>query len=463
MTFPPPSDPAPSSSPFEPPQPVVPPGAAVPPSAAGPARRRTIPAPSILAVVALIAFFGGMMADRGFAGFGSTATAGAAATPVAVSSPGTSDAPTGDAAFDLIRQSWDLLHQQYVGKKDLDDQALAHGAIDGLTQAVGDEGHTVFLTPQDVKDADASLSGEYVGIGAIVDEGDTGLRIDGVFPDSPADKAGLGVGDEILAVDGVTIDSTSVGEVAAKIRGPKGSSVDLQVDPAGPEGPKKVTLTRASVVIPVVEWAMVPDSHIADVRLYQFSNGAIEKMIDALKAAKAAGATSLVLDLRGNPGGFVDQAIGVASQFIGQGDVFITEDADGNRTPSKVRGHGEATDLPLTIVVDRSTASAAEIVASAIQEQRHVQVVGEKTFGTGTVLNRFGLTDGSALEIGVERWLTPSGKALWHEGLTPDQTVTLADGVSPVSPRDLAKLGASGLRASKDGQLLAALKDQGWS
>ncbi len=418
-----------------------------------------------LVMVALFAFAGGILVDRGLSAVGSLDLGGITAgapTPLPAGSADPSQKPTGDDAFALIRESWDLLHKEYVGASELDDQSLAHAAINGMTVAVGDEGHTTFLTPDEVKDAEASLSGEYVGIGTIVDEGADGLVIEGVFPDSPADKAGRGVGDEITAVDGVKIAADTVGDVAASIRGEAGTTVKLTVDPVGPPGPRDVTLTRANVTIPVVEWAMVPGSTIADVRLYQFSNGAIEKLTNALKEAKAAGAKSIVLDLRGNPGGFVDQAIGVASQFISSGDVFITEDADGTRTPSKVRGDGEARDLPLTILVDRSTASAAEIVASAIQEQRDVKVVGEKTFGTGTVLNRFGLKDGSALEIGVQRWLTPSGRALWHEGLTPDQTVSLGEGVEPLSPRDLGRLDAAALRASKDAQLLAALKDLGW-
>jgi len=442
--------------------PVAPLAAVTPTSPSREGRRFGSP---VLVMVALLAFAGGILVDRGLSAVSSLDLGGLTAgapTPVPGASADASPKPSGDAAFALIRESWDLLHKDYVGAKELDDQSLAHAAINGMTEAVGDEGHTTFLTPDEVKETEASLSGEYVGIGTIVDESANGLRIEGVFPDSPADKAGLGVGDEITAVNGVKIASDTVGDVAASIRGAAGTTVKLTIDPAGPPTSRDVTLTRANVVIPVVEWAMVPDSTIADVRLYQFSNGAIEKLMDALKAAKAAGAKSIVLDLRGNPGGFVDQAIGVASQFLSSGDVFITEDADGNRTPSKVRGDGEARDLPLTILVDRSTASAAEIVASAIQEGRNVKVVGEKTFGTGTVLNRFGLSDGSALEIGVQRWLTPSGRALWHEGLTPNQTVSLAEGVEPLSPRDLGDLSAAGLKASKDAQLLEALKDLGW-
>ena len=252
------------------------------------------------------------------------------------------------------------------------------------------------------------------------------------------------MGDEITAVDGVTIATDTVGDVAASIRGAAGTTVKLTIDPAGPPGPRDVTLTRANVTIPVVDWAMVPNSTIADVRLYQFSNGAIEKLVNALKEAKAAGAKQPRARPAREPGRVRGPGDRCRQPVPRLGRRVHHRGRDGNRTPSKVRGDGEARDLPLTILVDRSTASAAEIVASAIQEQRDVKVVGEKTFGTGTVLNRFGLKDGSALEIGVQRWLTPSGRALWHEGLTPDQTVSLAEGVEPISPRELRDLGAGG-------------------
>jgi carboxyl-terminal processing protease len=461
MTLPPSSDP--TASPVQP----------IPPPRGG--MRGTRPSWPLALAFIVVAFLGGAFVDRALvsgAFFGPSSPAPAASpVPGATGAPPSDGAtaaptptptpPTGEDAFALIRQSWDLLHERYVGRADLDDQALAHAAIDAMTEAVGDTDHTVFLTPQQVADAEAGLSGEYVGIGALVDHTDEGILIEGVFPDSPADVAGLGVGDLIIGVDGATIQDETVRELAERIRGDAGTSVRLRVDPAGPAGPEDVTLTRESVTIPVVDWAMLPGTTIADVRLYQFSNGATEKLVEALRAARAAGATALVFDLRSNPGGFVDQAVGVASQFLSSGNVFLTEDAEGKREPSAVRPDGAWTDLPVVVLVDRSTASAAEIVASALQEGRGAVVVGEQTFGTGTVLNRFGLTDGSALEIGVQRWLTRDGDALWHEGLTPDRAVVLGDAVQPVSPADLDELGAAGLQQSGDTQLLDALRELG--
>ena len=423
----------------------------------GPKRTRR-PRPSWNAVIALaiVAFLGGAMADRWIPSL--SAMVAAPAAPAVTPSP---TPVTGEDAYALIRQAWDLLHQRYVGRAQLDDQKLAHQAIEGMTDAVGDTDHTAFLTPEQVKQADASLSGEYIGIGAIVDDTDAGLKIEGVFPHSPADEAGLGVGDLIIAVDGKSTVGEGASTVTDRIRGPKGSRVELKVDPAGPPGPKTITLTRQNVTIPVVDWAMVPGTTIADLRLYQFSGGATDKIHDAIRQAKSAGATAFLLDLRGNPGGFVDQAVGVTSEFLESGPVFITEDASGNRNPTNVRPGGIGSDVPIAVLVNRSTASAAEIVASALQEGRHAPVIGEQTFGTGTVLNRFPLTDGSALEIGVERWLTRTGRALWHEGLTPDHVVKLAEGVDPLSPGDLKKLSPADLRAAKDDQLVEAVDQLG--
>ena len=180
-------------------------------------------------------------------------------------------------------------------------------------------------------------------------------------------------------------------------------------------------------------------------------------MVNALKEAKAAGATGILFDLRGNPGGYVDQAVAVASQFLTSGNVYLTRDRSGTETPSPVTPGGIATDVPLVVLVDGQTASAAEIVAGALQDAGRAQLVGETTFGTGTVLGTFPLSDGSAITIGTERWLTPKGRAIWQEGITPDVTATLPIGATYLLPDDLATLGAAGIAASTDHQFTAGL------
>jgi carboxyl-terminal processing protease len=209
---------------------------------------------------------------------------------------------------------------------------------------------------------------------------------------------------------------------------------------------------------------MAPGSTIAVVRLDQFSSGATKALKDAIGAARAKGATSLVLDLRGNPGGYVTEAIGVTSQFLADGLVYQAIDASGKRKDAAVEAGGVATDIPIIVLADGDTASSAEIVTGAIQDAKRGLVVGEKTFGTGTVLGRFDLADGSSLRIGVERWLTRGGRPIWHEGLAPDERVTLADTALPLRPEALRDMTAAQLAASDDAQLLRAiqlLRDEG--
>jgi carboxyl-terminal processing protease len=370
----------------------------------------------------------------------------------------TNDAASRSAQFQLIRQAWDLLHDQDVQRATLDDTALAYGAIDGLTAAVGDTGHTSFLSPADLASEQGVLSGHYVGIGVTVGSVAKGAEIGTVFPGGSAAKAGLKAGDVIRRVDGKSVAGLSIAKVVAMVEGPSGSSVTLSIQPVT-GAVRSVSLVRGAVTIPVVDWRIVPGTHIADIQVDQFSSGATAALVKALNAAHAAGATGILLDLRGNPGGYVSEAVGVASQFLGSGDVFVTQDAAGARTATPVQAGGVALADPLVVLVDRSTASAAEIVAGALQDAHRAIVVGEKTFGTGTVLGQFMLDDGSALRIGTSEWLTPSGRSIWHDGLVPDQVVALSSGQRPVAPADLAGLSAARAAAVPDAQLKAALRD----
>ena len=180
---------------------------------------------------------------------------------------------------------------------------------------------------------------------------------------------------------------------------------------------------------------MIPGQDVAMIRLDQFSTGATKGIEDAITKAKDAGAKKIVLDLRGNPGGYVNEAIGVASQFVGDGIVYQSVDRSGVEKDVPVQPGGLATKIPLVVLADGNTASSAEIVTGAIQDADRGKVVGEKTFGTGTVLGRFNLSDGSALSIGVERWLTRDGRPIWHEGLEPDVKVALPDNVDSGASR----------------------------
>lgn len=372
----------------------------------------------------------------------------------------TPDPSSGAAStdFGLIREAWDTLHTKYVGADRLDDKALIYGAINGLTEAVGDTGHTSFMTPEERTQRSNDLSGKYVGIGVRIDVADDGLPlIIGVFKDSPADKAGLASGDEIVAVDGKTTTGKKLDEVITWVRGEAGTTVTVTVRPGATGVGRDVSMVRADVAVTPVSWALVPGTKTALIRLDQFSSGAADDLKAVIGEVRTAGADRIVLDLRGNPGGYVNEADAVASQFLKSGLVFIERDAQNNRTEHRVAAGGLATDLPMVVLVDGGTASSSEIVSGALQDAGRAQVVGVKTYGTGTVLGEFSLSDGSALRVGTVEWLTPSGRQIWHEGITPDVIVERASDIAPLDPRDVGQMTPAQVKALADLQLARAL------
>jgi carboxyl-terminal processing protease len=192
-------------------------------------------------------------------------------------------------------------------------------------------------------------------------------------------------------------------------------------------------------------------------RLEQFSHGAADAFETAIEEIRAAGADRIVLDLRGNPGGFVDEAVGVASQFLSDGIVYIERNAEGEETTHSVSPGGNALDLPLVVLIDSGTASSSEIVSGALQDADRGDLIGVKTYGTGTVLGEFALADGSALRVGTTEWLTPNGRRIWHEGIVPDVTVERADDVRPVVPADLRSMTPAQVDDLGDPQVARAL------
>ncbi len=371
----------------------------------------------------------------------------------------TTPAPTsGQTDFGLIREAWDTLHTKYVGASELNDRDLIYGAINGMTEAVGDTGHTSFMTPEERATRSNDLSGKYVGIGVRIDTADDGLPlIIGVFKDSPAEKAGLLVGDEIVAVDGKSTTGKRIDEIVDWVRGEAGSNVTVTVKTGAKAPTRDVSMVRSDVAVAPVSWTLVPGTKTALVRLDQFSAGAADNLKAVLGEVKKAGADRILLDLRGNPGGYVNEAEAVASQFLKDGVVFIERAADGHETRNEVTAGGLATDLPLVVLVDGGTASSAEIVTGAIQDAARAQIVGTKTYGTGTVLGEFPLSDGSALRVGTVEWLTPQGRRIWHEGITPDVVVERASDAAPIDPEAIAKMTPAEIAKLADPQLARGL------
>lgn len=428
---------------------IDPPTTAVPSPAPG--RRRLVARRAAIVFALAVAFGAGVGVGRIEPAIGGNGLATASNAPGSSATPG--------AEFELIREAWDTIHKNYVAASSLDDRALAYGAIDGMTDAVGDTGHTTFMTPEERAARNSSLSGSYVGIGAVVDAAADGLPlIVSVYRGSPADEAGLHAGDELLAVDGKTTVGEDVETVVGRVRGDAGTPVVLTIR-SGADGPTRdIRIVRADVQSEPVSWAMVPGTKTAMLRLEQFSSGAGPKFRAALEELKAAGTDRLILDLRGNPGGFVNEAVSVASEFLDSGNVYLERNAAGEQKATAVVGGGVALDIPLVVLVDESSASASEIVAGALQDAGRATVVGSKTFGTGTVLGEFALSDGSALRIGTVEWLTPKGRVIWHEGIAPDVVVSRPADVAPVVPDDLKPMSASDVGGLGDPQLKRAIE-----
>jgi carboxyl-terminal processing protease len=220
-----------------------------------------------------------------------------------------------------------------------------------------------------------------------------------------------------------------------------------------------ITLTRANIDVPLTEWGMVPGTKIADIVLTEFSTGAADQVQTDIADAQKAGATSIILDLRGNPGGYAEEAQAVASEFLSSGIVYIQQDANGNNTDVGVDTSRTHTDLPMVVLVNHESASSAEIVAGALQDSGRARIVGVSTFGTGTVLQTFNLSDGSVIILGTSWWLTPHGHKIFGVGIKPDEAVAMAAGTLPIDPTTLPAMTVAQLNSSGDAELLAAVKD----
>jgi len=367
--------------------------------------------------------------------------------------------PARDAQLDLrlIAQADGLIEEHYVDRSAVRPQRLTYAAISGMVDSLGDTGHSAFLTPGMVRANKQQLQGHFPGIGAEVRMRDKQVVIVAPLDGSPAQKAGLRAGDIIFKVDGRDVAGQTLEQVVSGIRGPAGTKVVLAIRDPGTDHTRSVEIVRAVIHPQLVSWHLVPGTRIADLRIAAFSEGAAKRLRHAIVELRAAGASAVVLDLRDDPGGLLTQAVAVASEFLPHGNVLLEKDSRGKLRPVAVEPGKDRLQLPVAVLVNAGTASAAEIVAGALQDARRAAVVGEKTFGTGTVLREFGLPDGSALMLAVGEWLTPDGHTIWHKGIEPNVKVALATGVAPVFPETLATLDPARLAASRDAQLLEAL------
>jgi carboxyl-terminal processing protease len=354
----------------------------------------------------------------------------------------------------LYAEALDTVRDDYVDQRTIDPKKQTYGAIEGMLETLGDDGHTRFLTPEERKQNNQDLSGFYEGIGIeIVNKGDK-IVVVSPIEGSPADRVGFESGDVLVAVNGKSVRGDELSEVIGKIKGPEGTKVEVTVQRGQEE--RKFDLQRAEIKIPIVSWALIPDTDVACVFLSSFSDNSAVELRKAFEEARAAGANRFVLDLRDNPGGRLDQAVEMAGYFLEPDSVvYIRKDASGEREEIRVKGDPESTDAPLAVLVNEGSASSAEILAGALRDNGRATVIGETTFGTGTVLSEFVLRDGSSILLGVAEWLTPDGDFIRDTGITPDVKVPLEEGTDPLTPDDVRDLSRDEV-LEKDAQLREA-------
>jgi carboxyl-terminal processing protease len=365
--------------------------------------------------------------------------------------------------FELIAEAWNAVDQAYVDHTAVNPGLLTYGAISGMVSALGDTGHSRFLSPEQVKTLKRLEQNTLDGIGAEVQIKDGHVVIVAPIHGSPAQKAGLQPGDIILKVAGYSVAGASLDHVLEQILGPPGTQVTLTIlnPPSGHT--RDVTITRARITLHQVTWRKLPGTSLAHLHIANFNSGVSEDLSKALAEMKQEGdVRGLILDLRNNPGGLLRDAVAGTSQFLTGGNVLLVKNAKGEIKPVPVRTGGIATNIPMTVLVNGGTASASEIVAGALQDAKRATVIGEQTFGTGTVLSQFGLSDGSALLLAIEEWLTPDGHTIWHKGIMPDIAIGLPAGADPLFPESEDTLSAARLRDSQDKQLLRSIQLLGW-
>ena len=364
--------------------------------------------------------------------------------------------------FDVLNETYQAIRENYVLSGDITDQQLAYGAADGMVSALGDTGHSTFLDPKRAKDFEDESKGELVGIGVQIDTTGALPKVIAPIAGSPAAAAGILPGDTILSVDGKSLEGMDPSAASDLIRGAEGTKVTLELTHEGQTKSYEVTITRARITIDPVSWAMMPNN-VAWIFLSEFSSGATEQLQQALRDAKAQGAKGVVLDLRNNPGGLVFEAIGVASQFLpNNSPLFQEKDKDGNvKITKSVGSNGEWQAGPLVVLINKGSASSSELVSSAIKDNKRGTLIGETTYGTGTVLQPFQLSDGSVALLGVRLWLTANGTAIYKKGVVPDTKVSNEPGVYNAMPTSFKNNALSDAEVKKldDGQLQAGYQE----
>jgi carboxyl-terminal processing protease len=383
----------------------------------------------VVILIGLGSFAGGFVTSQVLPGLGLSLPGQTALAPLPTASPEQLEATPDDveALFAPFWQAWTLVHENYVDQP-VDDVALMRGAISGMMEALGDQ-HSSYMDPQDYKDATGGLEGEYEGIGAYVDSTTEYLTITSPMVGSPAERAGLRPGDQVVAIDGVDMTGTPAEAARLKVLGPAGTVVHLTILREGEDELLEFEVTREKITIASATGEML-EGDIAYIQVTTFGDKTTPELLAALEELMPQNPKGIILDLRNNGGGYLQTAVEVTSEFMDEGVVLYEKYGNGDLITFEAQSGGHATDagIPMIVLINEGSASASEIVAGALQDLGRAQLVGATSYGKGSVQNWLELDgDNGAVRITIAKWLTPDKRTIHDIGLTPDVVVEMTE------------------------------------
>ncbi len=338
------------------------------------------------------------------------------------------------APFDISKRAdfkdfwevWSLIEERHPDGTTPTDEEKVWGAIKGLVSSV-DDPYTTYLTPDENEDLQTDLKGEFSGVGMEVGIKDGAIKVIAPLKDSPAETAGILSGDTLLKIDDTFTTDLSLDKAVDLIRGPEGTPVNITVAREGKDSVLEFTITRAVIVVPDIETDYLEKEGVFLIKFASFGDSSAKEFADALKVFAGTKSKKLIIDLRNNPGGYLSAAVDISSWFLDEGQVIVSEeskDAKENRTFT-AKGHRLTGNYKVAILVNGGSASASEIMSGALQEHGVAKLVGTQTFGKGSVQELIPMDNGTALKLTIAKWLTPNGKSISKEGLTPDYIVEI--------------------------------------
>jgi len=329
--------------------------------------------------------------------------------------------------FTLFWETWQTLKEKFIDKTKFDNQKMLYGAISGVVSSLEDP-YTVFMNPEESKKFLEDVSGKFEGVGMEIGQKKGQLKIISPLEGTPAQKAGLRAGDKIVKIDDVFANELTVDEAVSKIRGDKGTEVTLTIFREDWNDTKEFKIVRDVIMVPSLKWE-IKDNDIAYIRLYQFSEKAGYDFKKSSLEILGSPAKKIILDLRNNPGGYLEISKDIASFFLEKGSLVAIEDFGGKSESKKYIADGNDifSGFPIVVLINQGSASASEILAGALRDDREIKLIGETSFGKGSVQEIKNLNDGSSLKVTVAKWLTPKGQSISDHGLVPDVEVEITD------------------------------------